>query len=120
VPTAGPRYSLPIGAARYAVSLWAQHSGTAAHDLVLQPTYTCIGGALVAPPPIATATMVAGNVWTHLTGTAVFPPADAAAGCKLGQAAVHVQQEGTACGSASGQVECPDLYVDDVSVTLAP
>lgn len=120
VPTAGPSYALPIGAASYVISLWAQHTGTTTHDLVLQPTYTCIGDSLVTPPPIVTATMIASNTWTHLTGTAVFPPADAAAGCKLAQAAFHVQQEGTACGSASGQVECPDLYVDDVSVTLAP
>lgn len=120
VPGAGPTYTLPIGAARYLISLWAQHSGATTHDLVLQPTYTCIGGSLVAPPAIVTATMVASNTWTQLTGTVEFPPADAAAGCELAQAAFHVQQEGTACGSASGQVECPDLYVDDVSVTLAP
>jgi hypothetical protein len=63
---------------------------------------------------------VPGNTWTQLTGTAVFPPADAAVGCKLSLAAVYVRQDGTACGTGAGQVECPDLYIDDVSITLTP
>jgi hypothetical protein len=97
-----------------------QHTGATAHDLILQPTYTCIGGSQVTAAPIATATAVAGNAWTQLGGTVTLPPADAPAGCTLALASVHVQHEGTACGSASGQVECPELYIDDVSITLAP
>jgi hypothetical protein len=120
MPATGPKYMLPTGAAKYAISFWVQHTGATAHDLILQPTYTCIGGSQVTAAPIATATAVAGNAWTQLGGTVTLPPADAPAGCTLALASVHVQHEGTACGSASGQVECPELYIDDVSITLAP
>jgi hypothetical protein len=121
IPSAGPRYALPTGAARYNISFWVQHTGTQMHDLMLQPTYTCISPAgAVTPPPITTVANVAGNTWTQLMGTAVFPPADAAVGCKLSLAAVFVRHEGTACGAGAGQVECPDLYIDDVSITLTP
>jgi Carbohydrate binding domain len=118
VPLAGPRYALPIGAARYNVSFWAQHTGTQTHDLILQSTYTCIGSSAVTPAPIFTAQGVPGNNWTQVAGSVVVPPADAPAGCKLQSAGVYVRTDGTMCGTGSGQVECPDLYVDDVSVTL--
>jgi carbohydrate binding protein with CBM4/9 domain len=121
IPTTGPRYGLPTGPARYNFSFWVQHTGTMTHDLILQHTYNCITPAgLITPPPITTATAVAANTWTRLTGTAVMPPADAAPGCKVQNAAVYVRTEGTACGTGTGQVECPDLYVDDVSITAAP
>ena len=117
IPSAGPRYALPTGAARYNISFWVQHAGTMPRTLMLQPTYTCVGGSAVLPPAIATVPDVAPNVWTQLTGIAVFPPANAPAGCRLLLAAVYVQHDGTACGS--GGVECPDLLVDDASVTIA-
>jgi carbohydrate binding protein with CBM4/9 domain len=114
----GPRYMLPIGAARYNFSFWVQHTGTQARDLALQTTYTCVSppGAIL-PPAIATATQVPGQTWVQLTGTATLPPADAPAGCKLASAAVYVHQ--TASGACTAG-ECPDLYIDDVSITLAP
>jgi hypothetical protein len=118
--SAGPRYSLTTGAARYNVSMWVEHDGASAHDLVLLPVYSCIGGGLITPPPIVTASSVAGGTWTHLSGTVTFPPANAPATCKLAQASVYVQQESGTCGSGSGQVECPNLFLDDASITLTP
>ena len=47
----------------------------------------------------------------------MFPPANATAGCKLAVAAVNVQQAET---GACSTIECPDLYIDDVSITIAP
>jgi hypothetical protein len=114
--TVGPTYALPIGAARYSVSLKARHSGTNPHDLVLQPTYTCLGGSAVTPPPIAIAAATPGGTWTTLIGNVTFPPANAAANCRLTQAAIQVQQEAGICSA----IECPDLFVDDVSITLTP
>ena len=54
--------------------------------------------------------------WTQLSGTVTFPPANAPVGCRLTSAAVYVQQENGTCGT----LECPDIYIDDVSITLAP
>jgi hypothetical protein len=116
----GPRYVLPIGTARYNLTFWVEHNGTAPHDLTLQAAYTCIGSAQVLPPPIHTASAVAGGTWTELSGTLTLPPANATPGCVLAQAAVFVTQEPGTCGTGSGQVECPDLFVDDVSITVAP
>jgi len=116
IPSAGPRYALPTGTARYNISFWVQHAGTVPRTLMLQPTYTCVGGSAVVPPAIATVPDVAPNTWTELKGMAVFPPANATAGCRLLLAGVYVQHDGTACGA--GGVECPDLLVDDVSVTM--
>jgi hypothetical protein len=45
-----------------------------------------------------------------------MPPANAPPGCKLIQAEVHLQQESGTCGT----IECPDLYVDDAAITVAP
>jgi len=119
-PGTGPKWSLPTGPARYNVTFWVQHTGTVAHDLNLQATYTCAGQSAVTPPPFKTVPSVASGTWTEMTGSAVLPPANAAPGCKMVAAAVYVTQEGTACGAGSMQVECPDLYVDDVSITVAP
>jgi hypothetical protein len=118
--SSGPRYTLPIGAAAYSLSFWVQHGGAATHDLVLQPAYTCLGSTQVLPPPIAKASAVAGSTWTELSGTVTLPPASATPGCQLAQATVFVTQESGTCGTGGGQVECPDLFVDDVSITLAP
>ena len=121
VPAAGPRYALTAGTARYAFSFWVKHGGTATRDLILQPSYNCINPSTqVLPPPIKVAAGVAGDTWTELTGTFTFPPADATAGCKLQSAAIYVRTDGNACGTGAGQVECPDLYLDDVSIKLAP
>jgi hypothetical protein len=113
----GPRWPMPLGAAKYNVTFSGLHSGSFPHDLILQPTYTCAGGSGQFPAPIATASQVGGNGWNTLTGTVTFPPANAVAGCRLVSAGIYMQQEGsTVCATG----ECPDLFVDDVSITLAP
>jgi hypothetical protein len=114
--TSGPSYVLPIGAVKYNLTFHALHSGSRTHDLVLQPTYTCLGGTQVTPPAVAIAASKAGNIWATLTGSVALPPADAPAGCRLIQAEVHVQQESGICSS----IECPDIYIDDISITAAP
>jgi hypothetical protein len=123
IPSAGPRYLLPIGTARYDISFWVRHAPAPTnpgdlqtHDLMLQTTYSCINppGAMSPTAPIAMVTGVAKNTWVELKGTATFPPADAPAGCKLSLAAVYVRHEGTACSGP-----CPELFIDDVSITLA-
>jgi len=114
--TSGPRYALPIGPAKYNITFQVLHTGMSPHDLVLQPSYTCFGGAQVFPAPIATELAVPANTWTTLSGTVVLPPVDAAAGCKLVQADVHVEQEEGTCDA----IECPDLYLDDAAITIAP
>jgi hypothetical protein len=116
LPSSAVTYALPLGAARYAVSLWARQGGTADHQLALLPLYGCIGSPVVHfAAPSAAVTASAGQ-WTQLEGTFVFPPADAPAGCVLSQAGVALGQAETGdCGST---VECPDLFVDDASITL--
>jgi hypothetical protein len=120
VTTAGPRYVLPTGAARYNVSFYVQHSGVSTHDLVLGATYTCLGGNQTFAPAIATVSAVPGNTWTLLNGTVTMPPPSAPTGCQLSEAGVFVEQESGTCGTNTGQVECPDLFVDDASVSMAP
>jgi hypothetical protein len=63
---------------------------------------------------------VAANNWNTLSGTVTFPPVNAPATCKLAAAAIYMQQEGGTCGTGTGQIECPDLFIDDVSISLAP
>ncbi|HVV52710.1 MAG TPA: carbohydrate binding domain-containing protein, partial [Polyangia bacterium] len=121
VPTVGIKYLLPIGAARYAVSAWVYQTGTMNHSLMLQPAYSCIGSSAVVTPAVTGANgttavkAVAPSTWQQLSGTFVFPPADESSTCKLSMAAVYVLQGETGTCSA---VECPDLYVDDASITL--
>ena len=117
---AGPSWTMPIAPAKYNITVYGLHNGGLPHDLILQPTYTCVGGTAQYPPPIVTASQVGGNGWNTLTGTVTFPPASVAATCKLAAAAIYLQQEGGTCGSGTGQIECPDLFVDDVSISLAP
>jgi len=74
----------------------------------------------VYPSSVGAASNVAGGAWNQLSATVTFPPADAPAGCQLTSASLYLQQESGTCGIATGQVECPDIYVDDVSITLAP
>jgi hypothetical protein len=117
--TAGPTYVLPLGAARYSVSFRALHNGTATHSLSLVPTYTCLGAPVTTGSAIVTSTAIGGGTWVTLSGTVTLPPASATAGCRLTQAAIVVQQEAGPCVAAAGG-ECPDLFVDDVSITLTP
>jgi hypothetical protein len=117
----GPRYALPLGAGEYNVVFNVHHTGATAHDLVLQSNYTCLQGPLTLGPIIATVPAVApgATTWTQLTGTVTLPPAGAPPNCRLTEAAIYVQQEAGTCTGA-GQIECPDIYVDDVSITLGP
>ncbi len=117
----GPVWKMPIGIAKYNVTFNALQKGTANHPLVLAYTYTCVGGS-AQYGTIAQAASVAPNTWTALTGSVTFPPAGAPSICKLGAAAVYLQQgdSGTCTSVTGGTLECPDLYIDDVSVTLAP
>jgi hypothetical protein len=115
----GPRWNMPLGPAKYNVTFNVLHNGTMNHDISLEGSYTCAGGTAQFPAPFAIASQVGGNSWNALTGPVTFPPANAAAGCKLTSAAIYVQQEFANGGSCTG-IECPDLFVDDVSITLAP
>ena len=117
----GPKWNLPLGAGKYNVTFHALHNGALPHNLVLQPTYSCLNGpGAQYPAPLASVSNVGGNGWNKLTGTVTFPPANATPGCKLTSASIYLQQEGGTCGSGTGQIECPDLFIDDVSITLAP
>jgi hypothetical protein len=113
----GPRYNLPLGPGKYDVVFHGLHTGTVPHTLILQPTYTCANASAPLPAPLFTAPAVPPNTWTTLTGTVSFPPANAPPGCLLSDAAVYMQQEAGACGTG---IECPDLYVDEVSITPSP
>jgi len=116
----GPKWNLPIGTAKYNVSFYALHTGSLPHSLMLQPVYTCGTGAQQFPASVGVASNVAGGTWNQLAATVTFPPANAPAGCQLTAAGLYIQQEGGTCGTGTGQVECPDIYVDDASITLAP
>jgi hypothetical protein len=118
--TAGPSYAMPIGAAKYNIVFQGMHMGTSSHSLVLQSAYTCLGGTTTVPAtPIVTTASLPGGTWTQLSGTVALPPADAPAGCKLTDAVVYMQQAETGtCVTSGGALECPDLYVDDISITL--
>jgi hypothetical protein len=118
LPVTGPKWLLPSGYGRYNVSLWVMQNGLAAHDLTPMATYTCQGGTAQSIPAGMTMMGVAPGVWTQLTGTVTVPPPNAPAGCKLTNAAIYVMQEGSTCGAGAGQVECPDLYIDDASITM--
>jgi hypothetical protein len=113
----GPRWNLPIGPGKYNVSLSAQHNGALPHPLMIQPTYTCKGGSGNYPAAAAYVANTVGGTWYAMSGTVTFPPANAPAGCKLTAAGIYVQQgDNGACGA---DIECPDLFIDDVSITLA-
>ncbi|HXU64768.1 MAG TPA: carbohydrate binding domain-containing protein [Polyangia bacterium] len=117
--TAGIKYALPTGTARYDISFWAMQNGTQTHQLQLQPSYTCIPPtnqpAVTVTPPPSTAVTAAPGVWVQVGGRFVFPPIDAAPGCVLQQASVTLQQvEQGACST----VECPDLFLDDAAVII--
>jgi hypothetical protein len=118
----GLRYALPIGAANYAVTFYVMQSGLKSHALALWAAYSCLGDPTnsVRQKAIAQTAMLPTGSWAALSTTAVaFPPSDAPKGCKLTAAALWVTQadQGT-CGTGTGQVECPDLFLDDASIAL--
>ena len=94
----GPSYALPIGTAKYSLTLWAAQTGSATHDLVLQTSYTCQGGA--QQYITISTTSAPASTWVAVSGTVTMPPTNAPADCKLTQASVYLQQGdmGT-CGS---------------------
>jgi len=114
----GPHWDLPIGPAKYNVSISVQHNAALAKTLMLQPTYTCKGGNPNYPSAVGYTQNIPPNTWTTLSGTVTFPPADAPAGCQLAAAAIYVQQQGET-GNCGTDYECPDLFIDDASITLA-
>jgi hypothetical protein len=116
----GPKWNLPIGTAKYNVVFYALHTGSLPHSLMLQPVYNCGTGSQQFPASVGIASNVAGGTWNQLSASVTFPPANAPAGCQLTAAGFYVQQEGGTCGTGAGQIECPDIYIDDVSITLAP
>ena len=118
-PAVGLLYPLTIGAADYQISLYAMQSGTVQHTLQLQAGYTCLNDGSNVYTDTLAIQYAQPLTWTPLTSTYAFPPHRAPkAGCKLTSAALQVTQgdgSGLSCGT---QVECPDLFVDDVSITL--
>ena len=124
---AGIRYPLTIGAADYAVTFYVMHTGATTHQLQLVAAYSCLNdpATSVRQKIIATTNPLAGGAghWASL-GTApgagvAFPPSDAPKGCKMTSAALWVTQvEQGACGTGTGQIECPDLFLDDANLTL--
>jgi hypothetical protein len=116
LPTSAIMYGLPLGAARYLTSLWVMQSGTTAHQLALLPLYSCIGSTVVHFGAPSVAVTAPAGQWTQLSAAFVFPPADAPAGCVLSQASVALGQAET--GTCGDTLECPDLFLDDASITL--
>jgi hypothetical protein len=118
--SAGFKYQLPTGPARYTVTFWAMQTGTMGHQLQLQPSYTCIpasgGTAVTLNAAPSTPVQADPNAWVQVTQTFVMPPVDAPAGCVLSQASVTLQQADTGGTCAGG--ECPDLYLDDASLVI--
>jgi hypothetical protein len=116
------RYALPIGAADYAVTFYVMQSGVTAHAVQLWAAYSCKGdpsGSVRTKAIAQTAALPTGS-WTPLSSNAVaFPPSDAPPGCQMTGTAFWVTQadQGT-CGTGSGQIECPDLFLDDATIAL--
>src|SRR6185312_3049392 len=116
LPASAVTYALPLGTARYLASLWVMQSGTAAHQLALLPLYSCIGSTVVHFGAPSVAVTAPAGQWTQLSAAFAFPPAGAPAGCVLSQASVALGQAET--GTCGDTVECPDLFLDDASITL--
>jgi hypothetical protein len=109
--------TMPLGAAQYDVVFNAMHDGSLPHDLIVTQQYTC-KGASAQYVSIATASNASGNQFYKLSTTVTYPPANAPAGCLLTTAGIYVQQEQGTCENAGGTTECPNIYIDDVSITL--
>jgi hypothetical protein len=134
LPGTGIRFALPIGAANYAITIYATHSGAVAHTLRLQAAYICLHDPVTIPPTYRTKTIFQtggssgtadpkAGTWVALSGTFAFPPANAPADCQqMTDVDFWVTQgdgdSATGCGTGTGQIECPDLFVDDASVML--
>ena len=118
----GIRYALPIGAADYAVTFYVMQSGVTSHKLQLWAAYSCLGdpAGSVRKRALTQTSALPTGTWAALSSTAVaFPPSDAKSGCKMTGAAFWVTQvEQGPCGTGTGQVECPDLFLDDASIAL--
>jgi hypothetical protein len=119
---AGIRYALPTGAADYAATFYVMQTGATSHQLQLGAAYSCLGDPAnsIRQKTVATTTPLPTGQWTPLSASAVaLPPSDAPKGCKMTSAAFWVTQvEQGACGTGTGQIECPDLFVDDATITL--
>jgi len=115
----GLQYPMMIGAADYAITLWAMQTGTApgGHNLQLQAVYTCLGDSTVYQDQIALDYGVT-TTWAKLYGVYGFPPRHGVPGCKLTSAALWVTQADGAGMTCGTQVECPDLFIDDLSILL--
>jgi hypothetical protein len=117
------RYPLSIGAANYAVTFYVMQMGATSHALELWAAYSCLGDPAnsVRTKSITTTSMLATGKWAALSSSAVaFPPRDAAANCKQMTGAefwVTQADQGT-CGTGTGQIECPDLFLDDATIAL--
>jgi hypothetical protein len=126
--TVAIRYAMPIGPADYAVTFYVMQMGTTSHAIQLSVDYFCSGdntapGNLPRSKVVATTAPLPPGMWVALSTSAVaFPPSDAPKGCKLlgaGTAFWVTQADGgPACGTGTSQVECPDIYLDDASITL--
>jgi hypothetical protein len=113
----GPSMTMPLGAAQYDVVFYAMHDGSVPHNLILTQQYTCKGSS-AQYVSIATASNVSAGQFSKLSTTVTYPPANAPSGCLLTTAGIYVQQEQGTCGTATGNIECPNIYIDDVSITL--
>jgi hypothetical protein len=116
------RYALPLGAADYAVTFYVMQSGVTAHAVQLWAAYSCKDdpSGSVRTKAISQTVQLATGSWLPLTSGAVaFPPSDAPAGCQMTGAAFWVTQADQGnCGTGSGQIECPDLFLDDATIAL--
>jgi hypothetical protein len=119
---AGIRYPMPIGPADYATTFYVMQTGATAHQLQLVAAYNCLGDPAnsIRQKTVATTSPLPTGQWTPLSANAVaFPPSDAPKGCKMTNASFWVTQvEQGACGTGTGQIECPDLFLDDATITL--
>jgi hypothetical protein len=121
-PGTGLKHPMMLGAANYLITLYAMQTSvtSTSHALHLLGVYTCLGDSAIHSDEIAI--QYGTTVWTPLTGVMAFPPHDAPQGCKLTSASLWVTQAdvgtATACGTGAGQIECPDIFVDDVSIIL--
>jgi hypothetical protein len=118
----GIRYALPIGAADYAVTFYVMQSGVTAHRLQLWAAYSCLNdpAGSVRTRAITQTSALPTGMWATLSSAAVaFPPSDAPKPCKMTGAAFWVTQvDQGMCGSGAGQVECPDLFLDDAIIAI--
>jgi hypothetical protein len=116
------RYPLPTGAADYAVTFYVMQAGVTSHAIQLSAAYSCKGdpaGSVRTKVITQTAALPTGSWMPLSSGAVAFPPSDAPKGCQMTGAAFWVNQvDQGICGTGSGQVECPDLFLDDATLAL--